>query len=153
MAGIGIFFRARAGNSRVCGGRLQFRVVEGKREIAHQSVAIACSTARCANILGIEFPPDELAAAVSAANTGTLIPRAAEIALMFCFQFDPETGRYVLSALRLMQTVCVLVVLGLVGWLTFMWVRDRRRVAPVGAAAGRSDPVATATYNNQEGAA
>jgi protein SCO1/2 len=47
--------------------------------------------------------------------------------LLFCFHYDPESGRYGLAATNLMRAGGVLTLLLLGGVLSVYWLRERRR--------------------------
>jgi protein SCO1 len=48
-------------------------------------------------------------------------------ALLFCFRYDPETGRYTMAALNLVRAAGALTVVGLAGLLWRAWRRDVRK--------------------------
>ena len=53
--------------------------------------------------------------------------------MLFCYQYDPTTGRYTLAIVNLMRVVGTLTALGLGTFMLVMFRRDRRRAG--GAAA------------------
>jgi protein SCO1/2 len=75
---------------------------------------------------GIEYDPADLKASLAKASdgrTGSLI----EQALLYCYEYDPSTGRYSLSIIRITQLGGVATVMGLIalGW----WASRQRKPA------------------------
>jgi protein SCO1/2 len=72
---------------------------------------------------GIEFSPRDLRLALveGAANT---IGSAVDQLLLFCYQYDPATGRYTLVVRRTLQLVSLATVLGLAAFVVVMFRRD-----------------------------
>jgi protein SCO1/2 len=52
-----------------------------------------------------------------------------ESVLLYCFQYNPHTGKYVLAAGRAMRVGAAATVLGLAGFVAFLMRADRRRRA------------------------
>jgi protein SCO1 len=73
---------------------------------------------------GIEFSPRDLRLALveSAANT---IGSPVDQLLLFCYHYDPATGRYTLVARRALQLAGLATVLSLAGFMVVMFRRDR----------------------------
>ena len=72
---------------------------------------------------GIEFSPRDLRLALveAAANT---IGSAVDQLLLFCYQYDPATGRYTLVVRRTLQLVSLATVFGLAAFVVVMFRRD-----------------------------
>jgi protein SCO1/2 len=71
---------------------------------------------------GVEFSPRDLRLGLveaSQGKIGTLVDQA----LLFCFHYDPATGRYGAAVMRLVRTGAVLT---LVGLGAFFWISSRR---------------------------
>ena len=79
---------------------------------------------------GVEYPPKDVRLAlVEAADNkiGGLVDHV----LLYCFHYDPTTGKYGAAVLNLMRLVGGATVLGLGGWLLSMRRRERRSLAAV----------------------
>jgi protein SCO1/2 len=77
--------------------------------------------------LGIEFPPDELRLAMNQASIGSLGPQAEQV-FLYCFHYDPTTGKYGLIINRAIRAGGVLTLIAL-GSLIFFNIRRERRLA------------------------
>lgn len=75
---------------------------------------------------GIEYDPGTMRMALLEAGQGK-IGTTAERTLLYCFAFDPQSGRHTLAAMRLVRAggVIALVVLG--GVLFVFWRREAKR--------------------------
>jgi protein SCO1/2 len=75
---------------------------------------------------GIDYPPKDLRLGLIEASSGK-IGNAVDQLLLYCYHYDPHTGKYsmiVLNVLRLAGAVTV----GLIGgFIAVMWSRDRRK--------------------------
>jgi len=80
---------------------------------------------------GIEFPAPELRDALAKANERTIAPPTTGY-FLFCFHYDPRTGRYSLVVTRALQVACLGAVAALA---TLMVLLSRRRKATAGPAA------------------
>ena len=76
---------------------------------------------------GIDYAPTDLRLAIAEAGARKISPPLATRILLYCFHYDPSTGRYGLLVMRLVQIggVITLLLLGGSFWLTAR--RDRRR--------------------------
>jgi protein SCO1/2 len=97
-------------------------------QIAHVSTLLALTPdGRISQyIFGIEYDPADLKAGLaraSAGKTGSLI----EQALLYCYEYDPSTGRYSLSILRLVRLGGIVTLIGL-GALA-AWASRQRRLS------------------------
>jgi protein SCO1/2 len=85
-------------------------------------------------LFGIDYAPRDLRFALIEADEGR-IGTAVDQALLFCYNYNPETGRYgfaIMTAVR----IAGLVTLGGLGLFVLMALRsDRRRAAAIGSAA------------------
>jgi protein SCO1 len=81
---------------------------------------------------GIEFSPRDLRLALveAAANT---IGSPVDQLLLFCYQYDPATGRYTLVVRRTLQLISLATVLGLAAFMVVMFRRDRQRIEDRGS--------------------
>jgi len=76
-------------------------------------------------LYGIEFAPRDLRLALVEAADGR-IGTAVDQALLFCYHYDPETGKYGLVVMNLVRTGAVLTLLALGGFIVLTLRRERR---------------------------
>jgi protein SCO1 len=74
-------------------------------------------------IYGIEFSPRDLRLALVEAAAKTIGSPVDQL-LLFCYQYDPTTGRYTLVVRRTLQLVSLATVLGLAAFMIVMFRRD-----------------------------
>jgi protein SCO1/2 len=77
-------------------------------------------------LFGIEFAPRDLRLALIEAadeKIGTFVDQA----LLFCYHYDPETGRYGLVIMNLVRLAGALTLAALVGFIVFSLRRERQR--------------------------
>ncbi len=112
---------------------------EERRQYAHPSgIVVLTPQGRIARYLfGIEYSPKDLRFALvesSAGRVGGLVDQA----VLYCYQYDPMTGRYGTAVMRILRAGSLLT-LGALGTFIFvMWRRERaaqRRPAPGSASA------------------
>jgi protein SCO1/2 len=77
-------------------------------------------------LLGVGYQPGDLRAAVTRAGESD-IAKAASPVLLFCFHYDPITGRYTLAVTRLLQLAGALTALTIGGTIALALRRERRR--------------------------
>jgi protein SCO1/2 len=109
---------------------------DGERaEYVHAStLVLATPQGRIARYLfTTDPPPKDLRLAMVEASAGRL-GTAADHVLLYCFRYDPTTGRYSMLIMRLVRTGAALTVLALALFIGFM-VRQERRGARATAAA------------------
>ena len=94
---------------------------EPTRQFAHPSgVLVLTPEGRIARYLyGIEYAPKDLRMAVVEAGGGR-IGTPVDQAMLYCYQYNPTTGRYGLLTLRLVRGGAVLTVLALGGFIVTM---------------------------------
>ncbi|MEM8962979.1 MAG: SCO family protein [Acidobacteriota bacterium] len=85
---------------------------------------------------GVEYPPKDVRLALVDASSnqiGSLVDQM----MLFCFQYDPQLGRYTVLITRVLRLAAAAFVLVLAVFLWVMWQRERRTgrtSGPVGAA-------------------
>jgi protein SCO1/2 len=77
-------------------------------------------------LFGIDFPPRDLRLALVEAGAGR-IGTAVDQALLFCYHYDPATGRYGLVIMNVVRIAGVLTVAVLAGSIAVSLRRERRR--------------------------
>jgi protein SCO1/2 len=100
---------------------------ERLRQYAHPSgIVVLTPEGRIARYLfGIEYTPKDLRFAVVEASAGR-VGGVVDQAILYCYQYDPMTGKYGTAIMRLLR-VASLLTLGALGTFIFtMWRRERR---------------------------
>jgi protein SCO1/2 len=107
-----------------------FRYVwdEQTKQFAHPSgVIVLTPDGRLARYLfGIEYGARDLRFAIVEASDGK-VGNPADALLLYCYHYDPMTGRYGLAIMRTLRLAGVLTVLGLGSFVVLMVRQERRR--------------------------
>jgi len=74
-------------------------------------------------LLGFSYHPGDLRVALARADRGT-VQAAALPVLLLCFHYDPTTGRYTLSILKLLKLAAALTLLTVAGLGVFLFRRE-----------------------------
>ena len=100
---------------------------EDTKQFAHPAgVIVATPDGRLARYLfGVEYGPRDLRYALIEASDGK-IGSAVDELLLYCFHYDPETGRYGLVIMRAIRIAGAATVLALGGFIVVMVRRERR---------------------------
>jgi protein SCO1/2 len=108
---------------------------ERTKQYAHPSGVVTLTPeGRISHYLfGIEYAPKDLRLSLVEAAKGN-IGGAVDQVLLYCYQYDPATGRYGAAVMRLVRTFSVLTVLALAAFILVMLRRDRRAAVARGAA-------------------
>ncbi len=77
-------------------------------------------------LYGLEYSTNDVRVGLLEASNGKSISTVEQV-ILYCYQFDPNGGRYVLVAWRVMRIGGALVALALISTLTFLWLRERKR--------------------------
>jgi protein SCO1 len=99
---------------------------EDRRQYAHPSgIVVLTPDGRIARYLfGIEYAPKDLRFALVEASLGRVGGLVDQVVL-YCYQYDPMTGKYGTAVMRILRTGAVLT-LGALGTFIFvMWRRER----------------------------
>lgn len=80
-------------------------------------------------LYGIGFQPKDVRTALLEASDGRIGSPLDQL-ILYCFQYDPTAGSYVLHATNAMKVAGLLTILLLGGFLLFFWRRENRRNAP-----------------------
>jgi protein SCO1/2 len=109
-----------------------FRYVWDKetQQFAHPTgVIVLTPDGRLARYLfGIEYGPRDLRYAIVEASSGK-VGNAVDALLLFCYHYDPATGRYGLAIMRTLRVAGVLTVVALVSFIGIMVRRERKENA------------------------
>jgi len=87
---------------------------------------------------GVEYSPRDLRLALVDAS-GNRIGNPVDQFLLYCFHYDPSTGKYGLMAVRLIRLGGILTIAALGSFMFVMFRRDRRERRRAAAEAFRSD--------------
>jgi protein SCO1 len=100
-------------------------------QFAHVSgVLVATPEGKLARYFyGVEYSPKELRMALVEAGKGT-IGSAIDELLLFCYHYDPETGRYGVMIMNLVRAAAVLTVASMVGFIVMARRRDNTAAHP-----------------------
>ncbi len=104
----------------------RYKYVRERKEYAHTAVFMLCTPdGKLSRYLyGIKFDPQTVKLSLFEAGEGK-IGTAMEQFLLFCFHYDPSTGRYGPAAVRAMQFGGAITVLLIGSALTFAYRRER----------------------------
>jgi protein SCO1/2 len=103
---------------------------EQTQQFAHPSgVIVLTPDGRLARYMfGIEFGPRDLRLALVEASEGK-VGTAVDTLLLYCYHYDPMTGRYGLLVMRTLRVAGVVTVLGLGAFIAVMIQLERRRTS------------------------
>jgi protein SCO1/2 len=98
------------------------------RQFAHPAgMAVATPEGRISHYLfGVEYSPKDLRLALVDAAGGK-IGNAVDQVLLYCYQYDPKTGRYSASILRVLRLLAVATVVAIGGFILSTTMRRRGR--------------------------
>jgi protein SCO1 len=77
-------------------------------------------------LLGVGYAPADVRLGVTRADLGTIAAAALPV-LLLCYHYDPQTGHYTLSILKLLRLGAVITVLAMGGSLYLAFRRERSR--------------------------
>jgi protein SCO1/2 len=106
----------------------EYQYDERQKQWGHPSVVmIVTPDGKMARYLyGLEFPPNDLRLGLIEAKKGKSISTVEQI-IMYCYHYDPQGGKYVLVANRVMQVGAGGMALILFGVLGSLWARELKR--------------------------
>ena len=85
-------------------------------------------------LYGVEFAPKDLKLAIVESSNGQ-IGSFVEQMMLFCYHYDPETGRYGFVIMNIVRAAGALTVLALVGGIVLSLRRERRQASAVSGTA------------------
>lgn len=108
----------------------KYKYVAASNEYSHLAVTVVLTPDGTISryLYGVNFPATSLRFALLEASNGK-IGTTMDRVISWCFHYDPQSGKYTLSAVRFMQLgggVSLVVVGGVLGW---MMISERRRRA------------------------
>jgi protein SCO1/2 len=118
----------------------KYHYVEREQQFAHPTVIMILKpNGQVARYLyGLEYSPKDVRLGLLEASNGRSITTVDRI-LLYCYHYDPNSGRYALVATRVMQVGAGLAGLALIAFLATFWIKElltarARRDAPSTAA-------------------
>jgi protein SCO1 len=83
---------------------------------------------------GVEYAPRDLRLGMVEASAGRIGTRA-DVLMLYCFHYDPVTGRYGLAVMTLLRVIGLGTVLAIAGFVVVMLRRERGRAVARGGVA------------------
>ena len=124
------FLTGRESSIKALTSAVGFRYVydEKIQQFAHPAaITVLTSSGRVSRYLyGVEFAPRDLKLALVEASAGR-IGTLTEQLLLFCYHYDPETGKYGFVIMNIVRAAGALTVLLMVGWIVMSLRRERKR--------------------------
>lgn len=116
----------------------RYRYDPDTEQYAHASglVVLAPDGTVSRYLLGVRFEPRDLRLALAEASEGK-VGSPADQALLLCYRYDPATGRYTFTAIRLLKWLSGFTVVGLAALVGTLAWRGRRKAALGGLGLGR----------------
>ncbi len=90
-------------------------------------------------VYGVGYEPDTMRMALLEASEGKVSQSIGDKIRLFCYRYDPTTGKYALAAFRVVQLGGVLSVLSIGGLVGIMLIKERMRSRRLGVAGIRPD--------------
>ncbi len=111
----------------------RFSFDQATNQFAHASgVLVLTPNGRISRVFyGLEYSPRELRLALVEASAGKVGNPVDEL-LLYCYHYDPATGKYGLVVMNLIRLGGAVTVLALGTVLLVMWRRDRKQTASAG---------------------
>ncbi|MBK7704457.1 MAG: SCO family protein [Acidobacteria bacterium] len=101
---------------------------EESKQFAHAGgIMVTTPEGRLSRYLyGIDYAPKDVKFALMESADGK-IGGAAEQLMLYCYHYDPSTGKYGLSILRVLRVAGVVTLLGLSAMILAFWVRNKSK--------------------------
>jgi protein SCO1/2 len=106
----------------------KYRYDARQKQYAHPAaIYLLTPDGRVARYLyGITYEPSDIRLGLLEASEGRSISTTERV-LLFCYHYDPQGKHYSLVAMNVMRLGGAVTLVGLGGFLTIMWARERRR--------------------------
>jgi protein SCO1/2 len=116
----------------------RYKFDEGIGQFAHASaIMVATPDGRLSHYFyGIEYAPRDLRLALVEASAGKIGTPVDQI-LLYCFHYDPATGKYGVVIIRMIRIAGVLTLLAIAGGILLMSRRAARKPRPVASHVSR----------------
>jgi protein SCO1 len=122
----------------------RYRFDRATNQYAHAAVTMLLTPdGRVARYLyGIDYPQTDVRVGLLEASEGRQVSTVERI-ILFCYHYDPQGHRYALVAQNVMKVGGVATMFGLGGFLSVMWLRERRRKRDDGPGINAQRPLET----------
>ena len=102
-----------------------YHYVEREQQFAHPTVILILKpNGELARYLyGLEYSPNDVRLGLLEASNGRSITTIDKV-ILYCYHYDPNGGRYVLVATRVMQVGAGICGLGLIAFLATFWIKE-----------------------------
>jgi protein SCO1/2 len=128
------FLTGREASIKALTGAVGFRYVwdQQTNQFAHPAaISVLTPDGRMSRYLyGVEFSPRDLKLAIVEASEGR-VGSIVEQAMLYCYHYDPETGRYGFVVMNMVRVAGALTLLVLVGSILMSLRRERRQASAV----------------------
>jgi protein SCO1/2 len=132
----------------------KYHYVEREQQFAHPTVILIVKpNGQVARYLyGLEYSPQDVRLGLLEASNGRSITTVDRI-LLYCYHYDPNSGRYAIVATRVMQVGAGLCGLGLIAFLATFWIKELlvKRRAQRAIAAALPTPAASHAHSHSHG--
>lgn len=111
----------------------QFRYDPKFDQFAHPSCVIMLTPEGRVSryLLGLGYRPLDLRLGLVEASEGRIGTKVADRVMLYCYRYDPSSGRYTAAAMNLVRAAGVVTVLVLGSLLMLAWRRERRKASAV----------------------
>jgi protein SCO1/2 len=103
----------------------KYHYVEREQQFAHPTVIVLLKlNGEVARYLyGLEYSPNDVRLGLLEASNGRSISTVDRV-ILYCYHYDPNSGRYAIVATRVMQVGAGLAGLGLIAFLATFWIKE-----------------------------
>ena len=117
----------------------KYRYDEARKEYIHASgIMVTTTDGRLSQYFyGIDYSPTDLRLAITTADKNK-VGGLVDTVLLYCFHYDPTTGKYGLVIMNVLKLGGILTVLALAVFMTIMLMRDRRALPRPTAGVGQT---------------
>ncbi len=78
---------------------------------------------------GIDYSPRDIQTGLEKAGGNEIGPPVSQVLLLTCMSYNPSTGKYTVTAFKLMRTAAIVTVLGVGCFLGWNWWKEHRKKA------------------------
>lgn len=123
---------------------VEYTYDERQKQYAHPAlVMLLTPDGRLGRYLyGLEFNPNDIRIGLLEASEGRSVSTVEKV-ILYCYHYDPQDGKYVLVATRVMQVGAGLTAIVLAIFLGGLWARERRRKGTEAPHARQANQAAT----------
>ncbi len=125
-----VFLTDSHGNTKQLADAIGFQYYydNNTEQYAHPAVITLISSSGIISryLYGIEFKPNDLTLSLKEASEGKIVSTIDRI-ILYCYQYDPESGGYVVLASNIMKLGGLAVVIFIVIFMSGLWLKEYRR--------------------------